>query len=87
MDPIRSCIVCRNRKNKDELFRIVCKENKAINDKDKKINSRGLYICKSQECINRCRNMITKDKFNTRLSIDNQSMLEVLLDLESELGE
>lgn len=87
MNPIRSCIVCRNKKSKDELFRIVCRENKAIYDKSKNINSRGIYICKSHECIKKCRNFVTKDKFNTKLSMDNESMLKVLLDLENELGE
>ena len=52
-----------------------------------KINSRGIYICKSHECINKCRNFVTKDKFNTKLSLDNDSMLEVLLNLENELEE
>lgn len=87
MDPIRSCIVCRNKKSKNELFRIVSKENKAIYDKDKNINSRGIYMCKSHACINKCRNFVTKDKFNTKLSLDNDSMLEVLLNLENELEE
>ncbi len=87
MDPIRSCIVCRNKKSKNELFRIVSDNGKAIYDKDMKINKRGIYICKSHECINKCRKFITKDKFNTKLSFDNQSMYNVLLDLENELGE
>lgn len=87
MDPIRSCIVCRNKESKNDLFRIVSIKNKAIYDKYNNINSRGIYICKSHECINKCRNFITKDKFNTKLSLDNKSMLEVLLDLENELGE
>ena len=30
MDPIRSCIVCRNKKSKNNLFRIVAKNNTAI---------------------------------------------------------
>lgn len=87
MDPIRSCIVCRNKKSKNDLFRIVSIENKAIYDKDNNINSRGIYICKSHECINKCRNFVTKDKFNTKLSLDNDSMFEVLLNLENELEE
>lgn len=36
MDPIRSCIVCRKKKNKNELFRIVSKNGKAIYDKSGK---------------------------------------------------
>ena len=87
MDPIRSCIVCRNKNSKDKLFRIVCENNIAIYDKNQNINSRGIYLCKSQECINKCKKYVTKDKFNTKLSIDNKSMSKALLDLESELGD
>ncbi len=87
MNPIRSCIICRNKKNKNKLFRIVSKNGKAIYDKSEKINSRGIYICKSNECINKCRSYITKNRFNTKLHIDNESMKNVLLELENELGE
>ena len=87
MDPIRSCIVCRKKKNKNELFRIVSKKGKAIYDKSGKINSRGIYMCKSQECIDKCKSYITKEKFNTKLHLDNESMKNVLLELENELGE
>ena len=55
MNPIRSCIVCRNKNSKDKLFRIVCENNIAIYDKNKNINSRGIYICKSSECIDKCK--------------------------------
>lgn len=87
MNPIRSCIVCRNKNSKDKLFRIVCENNIAIYDKNKNINSRGIYICKSSECIDKCKKYVTKDKFNTKLSMDNQSMINVLLELENELGD
>jgi predicted RNA-binding protein YlxR (DUF448 family) len=87
MDPIRSCIVCRNKRCKKELFRVVCENNKAIYDKEQNINSRGIYLCKSFDCINKCKKYVTKDKFNTKLSINNESMLKVLLDLENELGD
>lgn len=87
MDPIRSCIVCRNKKSKNNLFRIVAKNNTAIYDENQNINSRGIYICKSHECINKCKKYVTKDKFNVKLSVDNESMMKVLLNLESELGD
>ncbi len=87
MNPIRSCIICRDKKNKNELFRIVSKNGKAIYDKSGKINSRGIYMCKSHECINKCRSYITKNKLSTKLHLDNESMKNVLLELENELGE
>lgn len=88
MDPMRSCIICRKSKNKSELFRIVCNnEKKAVYDKKQIINSRGIYLCKNHKCLNKCRNLLQKNKFNTKLSIDDESMAEVLLELENELGE
>ena len=87
MDPIRSCIVCRNKKSKKELFKIVSKDKKAVYDKNQKINSRSIYICKSHECINKCKKIVSKDKSNTKLSIDNERMMEVLSELENELGD
>ena len=59
MDPIRSCIVCRNKKSKKELFKIVSKDKKAVYDKNQKINSRSIYICKSHECINKCKKIVS----------------------------
>ena len=87
MDPIRSCIVCRKKKSKKELFKIISKEGKAHFDKIQKENSRSIYICKSHECINKCKKNIEKNKFNTKFLIDNESLLRVLLELDDELGE
>ena len=49
MDPIRSCIVCRNKNNKKDLFKIVSKDKRAFYDKKQNINSRSIYICKKQD--------------------------------------
>ena len=87
MDPIRSCIVCRKKNSKKDLFKIVSKDKIAFYDKKQNINSRSIYICKNQECINKCKKIISKDKLNTKLSIENESMLKVLLELENELGD
>lgn len=87
MNPIRSCIVCRKKNIKNALFRIISKEKKAYYDSKQCENSRGIYICKNIDCINKLRKNITKEKFSTKLSLDNDSMLKVLLDLENELGD
>ena len=53
MKPIRCCIACKSRKNKEEFFRIVADNNKnAIIDENQNINSRGIYLCKYKKCIN-----------------------------------
>lgn len=48
----RMCIICRDRKPKTSLLRIVLdKSNKIVIDEDRKQNTRGLYICPKKECI------------------------------------
>lgn len=50
--PQRSCVVCRQKKDKNELIRIVKnKENEVSIDKTGKKEGRGAYICDSIECL------------------------------------
>lgn len=51
-NPVRTCIVCRREFSKGELLRIVKTPdgNFAI-DPTGKLNGRGAYVCKSQECV------------------------------------
>ena len=52
--PKRSCIVCREKLEKNEFYRIVRdKENKVFFDKSGKANGRGAYCCKKEECIDK----------------------------------
>ena len=50
------CVVCRTMKPKDELVRIVF-HNEDCTEYTldaKKVNGRGVYVCRNQECINKC---------------------------------
>ena len=49
--PERSCIVCREKKYKNELIRLVCDGEKVIPDFEKKLPGRGAYICDDASCI------------------------------------
>ena len=50
--PMRTCIGCRQSKEKKELIRIVRdKENNVFVDLTGKQNGRGAYICKDAECL------------------------------------
>lgn len=49
--PKRMCIACRSMRPKSELMRIVKTEDGAEFDENQKILSRGIYLCKNEECI------------------------------------
>lgn len=49
--PQRMCVVCRKMFPKTELVRIVNGENGVTVDTTGKMSGRGLYICKSAECL------------------------------------
>lgn len=88
MKPLRCCVACRKRKEKDELFRIVAdKDKNAIIDRKQSINSRGIYICKDKNCIENLKKAIMKNKVKIKLEINDQSLLEVLKELGEEIWE
>ena len=50
--PERSCLICRAKKNKFDLFRIAkLDEESYVYDKDYKKQTRGIYVCKSLACL------------------------------------
>ncbi len=88
MTPIRCCIACKTRKEKQEFFRIVANsDKKAIIDKNQNINSRGIYICKEKKCISNLQRAILKNKVNLKINVENNSILEVLKELGEEVWE
>ena len=49
--PARTCVICRNRRQKDVLFRIVrTPQGDIVFDKTGKLNGRGAYICRDDGC-------------------------------------
>ncbi len=51
MKPMRMCTVCKAMKDKSELIRIAKNSDGIFVDADNKIQGRGAYICKAEECI------------------------------------
>lgn len=52
--PQRTCIGCNTKKDKKDLIRIVKNKQGQINiDLTGKMDGRGTYICKSEECLNK----------------------------------
>lgn len=50
MKPLRMCMVCRKRREKAELIRIVRTPEGAEIDSDGKKSGRGAYICRNKAC-------------------------------------
>ena len=52
--PQRTCIGCNSKKDKKDLIRVVKnKDGKISIDLTGKKDGRGIYICKSEECLNK----------------------------------
>ncbi len=49
--PLRTCICCRQQKDKRELVRIVKFGDKISVDLTGKANGRGAYVCNDLECV------------------------------------
>lgn len=58
----RQCIACRNRFLKKDLLRISRSEAGVIIGDNKKINGRGVYLCKNPDC----KNLVIKKKLLNR---------------------
>ncbi|MBE7039916.1 MAG: YlxR family protein [Ruminococcaceae bacterium] len=48
--PVRECIVCGKKFEKNDLVRIASKDNKIFVDPSHKSGGRGAYICKNPDC-------------------------------------
>ena len=49
--PMRMCVACRQMKPKHELIRVVKTDDGIQIDKNGKIQCRGVYMCRSSECV------------------------------------
>lgn len=70
--PMRKCVGCGKSFPKTELIRIV--KNKELGimiDNSNKLNGRGVYICKSIDCLNNARKN-NEIKRNLRTNIDEE---------------
>lgn len=72
-NPERMCVICREKKDKADLFRIVEKdeEGKFSLDEKQTAQKRGQYVCKTHECINR----LSKHK---KIKVEIEDLLKML---------
>lgn len=82
MKEIRTCIVCKSKKNKHEFIRIVSEDKKPVIDTNFKINARGIYICNDKECLNKLQKYKNLAKI-IKIDINEKD----LIDLIEKLGE
>lgn len=70
--PERTCCLCRSKKNKIDLFRLAkLEENHYEFDKEQKKQSRGIYICKSLNCLGR----LAK---HNKIKLESQDLMTML---------
>lgn len=70
----RTCVICRTKKPKNELFRFVIKNKEVIFDKKQNDSGRGFYIC-SRECWDSA----VKKKRKIRIGSDAKKAMSVSL--------
>ena len=49
--PLRMCAVCREHRPKRELIRLAVSDGAVVADGGGKLAGRGVYVCKSRDCI------------------------------------
>ncbi len=82
--PMRTCIGCRQSKNKKELIRVVRnKEGNVFVDLTGKMNGRGAYICADSNCLEKA---IKSKSLEKTLKIPKLE-IDVIEELKKQLGD
>ncbi|MCQ2545453.1 MAG: YlxR family protein [Clostridia bacterium] len=81
-NPMRRCIGCMESKNKNDLIRIAWYEGKLTVDPTGKAKGRGVYLCKSSECMEKARkkNAITR---SLQVEVSKDEMDRIFQELKS----
>ena len=80
--PERMCVACRSMKPKTELVRIVkTPDGNVCVDETGKTNGRGVYLCKSKQCLARAvKNKGFHKAYGFQLTDDIVSSLEKIIE-------
>lgn len=77
--PQRTCVVCKTKKDKNKLIRIVRNRNNEINIEEKgKLEGKGAYICDSIDCL---------EKAKKAKSLERALEVEIPNEIFEKLGE
>ncbi|MBN2828749.1 MAG: DUF448 domain-containing protein [Candidatus Cloacimonetes bacterium] len=60
--PERSCVICREKKQKTSMFRLVFVSHELIFDIKQIIPGRGYYLCNDNACLGKLEKWIRKKK-------------------------
>ena len=76
--PMRQCVGCGEMKSKKEMMRILkTTEGDIVLDVTGKMNGRGAYLCKSEECLKKARkNRGVERSFKMSISAEVYDNLE-----------
>ena len=83
--PLRMCLGCREMKPKKEMLRVVRTSDteEYIYDSTGKMNGRGAYVCKDNECINKCiKSKLFHKSFRANVPEDVYTAVKENLDIE-----
>ena len=82
--PLRTCISCRENKDKRDLLRIVkTPEGEVLIDSTGRMNGRGAYICNKKECMEKLmKNHALDNAF--KMQVPNEFFEKTLKELFSE---
>ncbi len=78
----RQCVSCRKLDRKENMIRFVRLDGRAVMDAAKKIQARGAYVCRNEECLRRLR-----DKHLLRKALHTAFDEEALAEAEALLTE
>lgn len=76
--PIRTCIACRKKAEKNSLLRIVKQKNTLIPDFTGNMPGRGAYVCKNKACLERISLKSLNHAFKTNLDKKSISIKDLL---------
>jgi len=69
--PTRTCVLCRERRNKGDLLRIVrTPEGQVVFDRNGRLDGRGAYVCDDTDHLGSGDNRANRGKLNHALEID-----------------
>lgn len=79
--PMRRCIGCGVSKKQSSLNRIYMREEKLRVDVDRSVEGRGIYLCKSEQCLEKAYKKKSFERFLKR-----QISEEIKRNFKKELG-